>query len=343
MVSIRKIIFPGFLPSFMKVRYYKWFKKAKIGKGTKISLFSYISAPKIVLGKKCKIGMMTFIEATKSVQLGNYVKISMQTSIRTGIIQIGDETEIMDNVRIGGILTHKSSLIIGKQVGIFPYCYINPSYEILIGDRVGIGGRSHLFTHGGWHSPLDGYPFKYAPIKIEENAWLAWRVTITPGVTVGKGAIVQADSLVTKNVPEYHYARGNPLIVSKFKIFDYNNEKKITIVQNFVGNLTSVFEEDEQKTSYLTHHKKTKYLVTYWYNNNIEDFISWMKRIDSEFKHQINILYWREVYEKLPPEFREKNRSYFIIENKKLLGNTKLNEEIKEFFKRYWINFEYQN
>ena len=99
MVSIRRIIFPGILPSFVKVRYYRWFKGAKIGKGSKIAFLSYINSPKISLGKDCKIGMLSFIEAVKEVNFGNRVKISMQTSIRTGLVHIGDDTEIMDNVR----------------------------------------------------------------------------------------------------------------------------------------------------------------------------------------------------------------------------------------------------
>ena len=148
MVSIRRILFPGLLPSFLKVRYYRWFTKARIGKGTKISLFSYIIAKKVNIGKNCRIGPLTFIEIEKTLEMGDYVQIRMLTNIRTGVLKIGDDSEIMDNVRIGGILTHHSKLIMGKRVGIFPYAYVNPSYEIILEDGVGIGGRSHLFTHG---------------------------------------------------------------------------------------------------------------------------------------------------------------------------------------------------
>ncbi|OLS19461.1 MAG: putative acetyltransferase [Candidatus Heimdallarchaeota archaeon LC_3] len=354
MVSIRRIIFPGLLPSFIKIRYYRWFKGAKIGKGSKISIFSYVKSPNISIGINCKIGIMTFIETVKEVKLGNRVKINMQTSIRTGILHIGDDTEIMDNVRIGGILTHKSSLLIGKQVGIFPYSYINPSYEIIIEDGVGIGGRSHLFTHGGWHSALDGYPIKYAPIIIKTKAWLAWRVTVVPGITIGEGSIVQADSLVTKDIPPFHYARGNPILISKFKIFDHNNEKKISIIketwenffeyQKFIGKKIELFEENELQISYKMQFKKNKEtFLVFWYDDHTEKYIDWRKNNQFDKEKIIVMFLDKKIFNELSDEFKTKKYSYFIIEDLKIYGRNEINGELQEFFKRYWINFEFKN
>lgn len=54
-------------------------------------------------------------------------------------------------------------------------------------------------------------------VRIENGAWLGAKVTIVPGVTIGKGAVVGAGSVVTKDVPAYAVAVGNPARVIKFR------------------------------------------------------------------------------------------------------------------------------
>lgn len=52
-------------------------------------------------------------------------------------------------------------------------------------------------------------------VVIGEYAWLGARCIILPGVTIGKAAIIGAGSVVTKSVPDYHLAAGNPARVIK--------------------------------------------------------------------------------------------------------------------------------
>lgn len=351
MVSIVKIFFPGLLPSFLKVRYYRWFKGAKIGKGTKISFFSYISAKKIVLGNNCKIAPLTFIEAIKEVIFEDNVFVGMQTSIRTGIIHVGKDSEIMDNVRIGGIVTHRSTIKIGKQVGIFPFCYINPSYEITIEDGVGIGGRSHLFTHGGWLSPLDGFPSNYAPIHIGKKSWLAWRVTIVPGITIGERAIIQSETLVNKNVPSEHYARGNPISISKFKILQFSDTKKQEIIKNimkefydyslFLDETLDNFVNDSDKVQFhVLKGKKSYSSCTFWFGEDQEQFYAWLKEEIIATKNIVVLIYNKKIFDNLPKELNKKEISWFIFETKEIEGVNKWTEETRDFFKRFWILFD---
>ncbi|WP_338432863.1 hypothetical protein [Limosilactobacillus fermentum] len=48
------------------------------------------------------------------------------------------------------------------------------------------------------------------PIHIEKGAWLGARVSVLPGVTIGQGTIVGTKSVVTKDIPPYTVAVGNP-------------------------------------------------------------------------------------------------------------------------------------
>lgn len=53
------------------------------------------------------------------------------------------------------------------------------------------------------------------PIVIEDDVWIGRRAIIMGGVTIGKGAVIGAGSVVTKDVPPYCVAAGNPAIVRK--------------------------------------------------------------------------------------------------------------------------------
>ena len=48
------------------------------------------------------------------------------------------------------------------------------------------------------------------PITIEDNCWIASNVTICGGVTIGEGSVIGAGSVVTRSIPKYSLAVGNP-------------------------------------------------------------------------------------------------------------------------------------
>lgn len=66
----------------------------------------------------------------------------------------------------------------------------------------------------------------HASITIMDNVWIGERSTILKGVTIGKGAVVGCNSVVTHNVPEYSIVAGNPAKVVKTLRKDENNGKE---------------------------------------------------------------------------------------------------------------------
>ena len=53
------------------------------------------------------------------------------------------------------------------------------------------------------------------PIVIEDNVWIGTKACILGGVTIGKGAVIGAGAIVTKDIPPYSIAVGNPARVVK--------------------------------------------------------------------------------------------------------------------------------
>ena len=67
------------------------------------------------------------------------------------------------------------------------------------------------------------YDQKYIekPVVIGEYCWIGARVTILPGVKIGKGVVVAACSVITKDIPDYAVVGGNPA-----RIIKYRNKEK---------------------------------------------------------------------------------------------------------------------
>lgn len=56
------------------------------------------------------------------------------------------------------------------------------------------------------------------PVTIGDDVWIGANVIILPGIQVGKGAILAAGAVVTKDVPDYTVVGGNPARVLKMRI-----------------------------------------------------------------------------------------------------------------------------
>jgi len=203
----------GLLPSSLKKKYYRW-RGAKIGKGVSIGLFSIIEADRIVIGDHSQIGMMVLVRA-REFRIGSYSKIKRSTTIIAPRVDIGNETVIMNDVVVGGMESWGSRFRIGDRCTVFPHCFINPTKDVIIGDDVGIGGSNYLFTHGSWPNALEGFPFSFGPITIEDRVWLPWRVFVLPNVTIGHDSVIAAGSVVSKSIPPLSFAAGVPAEVKK--------------------------------------------------------------------------------------------------------------------------------
>lgn len=125
------------------------------------------------------------------------------------------------------------TLFFGDNVQINDYVHICAMKEVRIGNNVLMAGKifisdnSHGFYKGTEEDsspdtiPIDRL-YRIDPIKIEDNVWIGESVTIMPGVNIGYGSIIGSNSVVTKDVPSYTIALGNPAKVVK----KYNLETK---------------------------------------------------------------------------------------------------------------------
>jgi len=81
--------------------------------------------------------------------------------------------------------------------------------KIIVGQNVDISAETNIWTLE--HDPADDYHgTRGKGVTIEDYVWIATRVTILPGVTIGRGAIVATGSVVRKDVPAMAIVGGVP-------------------------------------------------------------------------------------------------------------------------------------
>ena len=115
------------------------------------------------------------------------------------------------------------SIVIGKNVSIGEYCHLTSINKIVIGDGV-LTGRWVTITdnsHGSITNteldikPIDRPLYSKGEVVIERNVWIGDKVTILPGVHIGEGTIIAANSVVTKDIPSFCVAAGAPAKIIK--------------------------------------------------------------------------------------------------------------------------------
>lgn len=321
-VPIFQMVTVGILPSSLKKLYYR-LKGAKIGKNVSLGLFSIINSKQIEIGDNSSIGPLTFINV-KKFSIGKRVQIKMMVAIDTGEIIVDNDSIIMEQVTIGGMLTPRSVLNIGKRVKIFPFSFINPTDRIDIGDDVGVGGGNYIFTHSSWLSILDGYPVTFGPVKIGNKVWLPWRVFIMPNVTIGENTIIGANSTVTRSIPSNSLAFGSP---AKVKYTDGSFLKKHS------------FEEKDQIVKNIL---KEFYEFRQYLGENLENTKILYEKKVSKIKNQDFNVYicLSAIDKKLRAVLNKENIVWFDLESKEtIFSEKKIWKNVLEFFGRYGIRF----
>jgi acetyltransferase-like isoleucine patch superfamily enzyme len=116
-----------------------------------------------------------------------------------------------DHIRIGYCVYFGKYVTVEANITIGNY--------VLIANRVGFVGRhDHDYSAIGypvrlspWVGDLEvGHPHRKEQVIVEDDVWIGYNSTVLTGVTIGKGSIVAAGSLVTKDIAPYSIVGGVP-------------------------------------------------------------------------------------------------------------------------------------
>lgn len=100
-------------------------------------------------------------------------------------------------------------LVVGRSSIVGDHAILDARGGLSIGDNVNLSADVAIWTgQHDWQSPE--FSYVTAPVHIGSYAWLSFRSTILPGISVGEGAVVAAGAVVTKDVPPYTMVAGVP-------------------------------------------------------------------------------------------------------------------------------------
>ncbi|NVM55396.1 MAG: hypothetical protein HWN66_16940 [Candidatus Helarchaeota archaeon] len=328
------------------------FEERKIAKSAQIEN-SDIKAKKVIIGedvvlKNIRIEAETFIVGKNTrmndcillsngeIQIGKYVQVKENSVLKAFRgVKVGHRTIIDRGVLVAGLQSEYSYFEIGNSCVLLHHSYVNCAREVIIGNKVGIGGYCLIFTHGVWQNAFKGFPVKYGKVVIKDEAWLPWHVFVMPGVTIGKGATIGGGSVIRKDIPDYALAIGDPpkiiardwlekgpkketkhelllKVINEFRNFfyEYIGNKSIKIeeendyfikIKTDMGNLIYIsdnFNENLQKVQ-----EKEFDLISLEIPDKIKRNYNWIE-IDTELKSEKN--------NKLSLEFIEYLRRYGV-------------------------------
>lgn len=145
-----------------------------------------------------------------------HLKPTMRLLCLSKFLKFGEGAEF----RAGAYAICCSKISLGDRVIIRPgsMLFADPRAEgagITIEDDVMLGSSVHIYVHNHkFDDPTlpiiqQGY-YPSEPVLIKQGSWVGARVIILPGVTIGRNAVVGAGSVVTKDVPPFTLAVGNP-------------------------------------------------------------------------------------------------------------------------------------
>lgn len=131
----------------------------------------------------------------------------------TSILQMATITaikEYMDN-------TFTPSIKIGNNCSLGKFIHITSINKIVLRDNVLIGNYVTITDHSHGQTnklnvlppPIQRQLYSKGMVVIEDNVWIGDKCTILPGVTIGKGCIIGANTVVTKSIPPYTIVAGN--------------------------------------------------------------------------------------------------------------------------------------
>ena len=139
---------------------------------------------------------------------------------------LGEASTIEDfctiNNGVGDVVIGNNTLIGMSNVIIGP---VNIGNNVIFAQNIVASGLNHEYRDTDL--PISRQKILVSPIVIEDDCWIAANAVITAGVTIGKHSVVAAGAVVTKNIPSYAVAAGNPAKV--IKKYDFENKEWIAV------------------------------------------------------------------------------------------------------------------
>lgn len=165
---------------------------------------------------KHKHGKGSIIRNSARTDLFPYNKFSL------GACSIIEDFTTVNNA-VGDVIIGSKTIVGMGSVIIGP---VEIGDNVMIAQNIVMSGLNHGYQDV--NIPPSEQDVSLSDIKISDNVWIGSNSVITAGVTLGKHAVIGAGSVVTKSIPSYTVAVGNPARIIKKYNAETNNWESVT-------------------------------------------------------------------------------------------------------------------
>lgn len=148
-----------------------------------------------------------WLHLVKIVNYYNYSHVAPRRRVR-----FGASPQVSPDV----VFSNPDRILIGDRVALGSRCHVwaGPAHghvrignDVLFGPEVLVTAASYRYNDG---SPVTQQPMNEADVVIGDDVWLATRAVVLPGARIGRGAIVAAGAVVRGDVPDFAIVAGSP-------------------------------------------------------------------------------------------------------------------------------------
>jgi acetyltransferase-like isoleucine patch superfamily enzyme len=178
-----------------------------LGQGSNVDIKyrPLLPSVRVEIGANSQIfGSLIILRPDAYIRIGQRTQIGFSTLIAACGIEIGNDVLMAWDITV---MDNDSHSVIWDE----------RKYDVAQCEKDYRETPNDFSRHKDWSS------VKMAPIRIQDKAWIGFRVSILKGVTVGEGAVIGACSVVTRDVPPFSLVAGNPARIIR-KLPDYTHE-----------------------------------------------------------------------------------------------------------------------
>lgn len=216
----------------------------RLAPGVQIGAGVTIEAERIALGHHTRIADHCTLRGLRSpartVDIGDRSFIGESSAVLVPEFTLGDYVAIHNHLLCNGY----EPCIIGHNAWVGQNCVLNSTAPLTIGNNVGVGAYSSIYTHAFHGELLEGCQVATtAPVTIEDDAWLVGGYNvISPGVRVGARSMVLTSAVVSSDVPPGHTVGGTPARDMTDRLRPYRHvsvREKLNLMAGFVDDFVA--------------------------------------------------------------------------------------------------------
>lgn len=166
------------------------------------------------LGRAVRLRPPLLLHGARRIHIGDRVSIEQFAGLSAaigGVIRIGDDCEIRCFTRLEA---HQGWLQLGVRSSVNPFTLLSGFGGLTIGNDVRIGSHCAVLSSSHRFESTDVTIREQGVLAsatvIEDDVWLGAGCTVIGGVRIGRGSIIGAGSVVTRDVPPWSIATGVP-------------------------------------------------------------------------------------------------------------------------------------